>query len=231
MCDGFHGVLVFHEHHPLAFSAEEVKDYVDTALAWARRAHCEDKAARYFFFLWNCLWKSGASMLHGHAQMTLGRGIHYAGVEHLRRVALLYRIGHGANYFGDLFAALRAIGLAFENCGVRVLASLTPVKEKEVLLIAERPHDDLKHAIYKVLRCFVDHLDVASFNLALYMKPIDSVPEDWRGFPAVVRIVDRGDPNCRTCDVGAMDLYGSSVISSNPFAVADALRRAFHMES
>jgi len=225
--DGFSGVVVFDEHDPLLFNAEQVKDYVDTALAWARQAHCVDKEAVYFFLLWNCLWKSGASVLHGHAQMSLSRGIHYAKVEHLRRNALLYRLGHGFNYFDDVCAVHRALGLGVDYRNVRILAYLTPIKDKEVILLAPRVDDDMKYAIYKVLRCLVDELGVRSFNLALHMRPIDGVPEDWKGFPAQVRVVDRGDPQEKPCDVGAMDLYGNSVIASDPFHVAQALTRAF----
>ena len=97
--DGFHGVMIFDEHNPLVFSPGEVGDYIDTALEWAHKAHDVDREARYFFFMWNCLWKSGASILHGHAQMTLSRELHYAKVEHLRRSALRYRETHGVNYF------------------------------------------------------------------------------------------------------------------------------------
>ncbi|MBC7262091.1 MAG: hypothetical protein H5T63_08760 [Chloroflexi bacterium] len=224
--DGFHGLVIFDEHHPLHFTEEGVKDYIDTALAWARKAHCEDKEARYFFLMWNCLWKSGASILHGHAQMTLSRGIHYAKIEHLRRAALLYRIAHGVNYFDDLYEVHKSLGLATLYNGVRILAYLTPIKEKEIILISERLNDELKRAIYHVLRCFVEVLGVSSFNLALCMRPIDSVQEDWNGFPVLVRIVDRGDPNNRTADFAAMELYASSVISSDPFYVAQALNKA-----
>ena len=48
--------------------------------------------------------------------------------------------------------------------------------------------------------------------------------EDWRGFPPIARIVDRGDPANKTSDIGAMELYAASVISSDPFRLADALR-------
>ena len=221
--DGFHGLIIFNEHNPLHFTAEGVKDYIDTALAWARKAHCLDNDASYFFFMWNCLWRSGASILHGHAQMALGRGMHYAKVEHLRRVALLYRVGHGVGYFDDLFAIHDALGLAVDDGGVRVMAHLTPIKEKEVLLVSDRLDDALKHSVYRVLKCFVETLGVRSFNLALCMRPIDTVPEDWRGFPIVVRVVDRGDLSNRTADFGAMELYGSTVITSDPFRVAEAL--------
>lgn len=229
--DGFHGLVIFDEHNPLQFSAKRVKDYIDTALTWAREAHCVDKEARYFFLMWNCLWRSGASIVHGHAQMTLSRGIHYAKVEHLRRAALLYRIAHGVNYFDDLYAVHKSLGLTVDYRGVRVLAYLTPIKEKEVVLISERLDNELKYVIYKVLQCFVGALGVSSFNLALCMRPIDSVPEDWKGFPVLVRVVDRGDPNNRTADFGAMELYGSSVIASDPFRVVDALSSSFGSRS
>jgi galactose-1-phosphate uridylyltransferase len=229
--DGHHGLVIFNEHNPLEFTVEQVQDYLRTAISWARGAHHGDQDARYFFFMWNCLWKSGASILHGHAQMTLTRGMHYAGVEAWRRAALLYRLAHGDNYFDDLFQVHQALGLGFRtHTGIRVLSYLSPIKEKEILLIGELPNDDMGEAIYQALQTYVARLGVLSFNLALYMQPINSVEEDWTEFPAIVRIVDRGDPMNRTADVGAMELYGSSVISSDPFRVAQVLRQGFSVD-
>ena len=221
--DGYHGLVVFQEHNPLVFSADAVADYVETALTWARKAHNADNAARYFFFMWNGLWRAGASIIHGHAQMTLSRGIHYARVEALRRAALLYRLAHGVSYFDDLVAVHRSLGLAVADGDVWVLAHLTPVKEKETLLIGPRLDRAMTDALYRVLSAFVARLGVQSFNVAVYLRPIDAVQEDWTGFPVVVRVVDRGDPANRTSDIGAMELYASSVISSDPFRVAEAL--------
>ena len=66
-----------------------------------------------------------------------------------------------------------------------------------------------------------------SFNLALYLPPFGNVEEDWSGFPVLVRIVDRGDVNNKTSDMGAMELYASSVIASDPFRVIKALQDHF----
>lgn len=226
--DGFHGLVIFHEHNPLRFTAGQVADYLEVALEWAGKARQEDPEAKYFFFMWNCLWKSGASILHGHAQMTLGRGMHYARVEALRRAAFLYRVGHGVDYFDDLFQVHDDLGLTFPTAsGVRGLAYLTPIKEKEVLLISKRLCDGLPQAIYQVLEAFVHRLGVQSFNLALYVRPFGPSDEDWSEFPVVVRMVDRGDPMNRTADMGAMELYASSVIASDPFRVAEAMRQGF----
>ena len=75
-----------------------------------------------------------------------------------------------------------------------------------------------------VLQKYIHTLGVQSFNLALFQRPLDLAEEDWDGFPAIVRIVDRGDLHVRTTDVGCMELYGSSVIATDPFAVIEAMR-------
>ncbi len=223
--DGHHGLIVFDEPHPLRFTRERIHDYIDTARRWADLAHAQDPEARYFFFLWNCLWRAGASLLHGHAQMMLGRDMHYAKVESLRRAALLYEAHHRSNYFDDLYHAHEVVGAAFEKEGVRVLASLTPIKEHEVLLIAPDLSDSLKDRTYEVLETFRDDLKISAFNLVIYMPPIEPTGENWESFPVIVRIVDRGDPTARTNDIGAMELYAASVVASDPLELARHLRK------
>jgi hypothetical protein len=112
---------------------------------------------------------------------------------------------------------------------VRSLAYLTPIKEKEVLLIAADINAGLKEQIYHVLCTFTQKLNVLSFNLALYMPPLD-VPEgeDWSHFPVLARIVDRGDLGNRVTDFGGMELYAQSVIGTDPFFVAHSLRQNNH---
>jgi len=225
--DGYHSLVIFDEHNPLCITRERVHDYVATAMRWAKRAHNEDVSAKYFFLIWNCLWKGGSSIVHGHMQLTLGRGMHYARVEHWRRQALLYQLGHGDSYFDDLYRIHKALGLGMRLGDTRVLASLTPIKEKEVLLISPSrwvDNDDFKDAISTVLQAYTTDLGVQSFNLALFQRPIDSAEENWDDFPAMVRIVDRGDLTIRTTDVGCMELYGSSVVSTDPYQVIGALR-------
>lgn len=235
--DGFHGLVVFDEHNPLRFDRDRVRDYILTALRWAQQAHNVDREARYLFLMWNCLWKGGASIVHGHMQMALGRGMHYARIEHWRRQALLYRLAHGTNYFEDLVRVHAALGLAVQVGGAHVLASLTPIKDKELLVISPTRwvhNEDMFDAISVALHAYREGLGVQSFNLALFQRPLDAAEtidpvsgargwEDWDGFPAMVRIVDRGDLQARAADVGCMELYASSVVSSDPFDTIQAL--------
>jgi hypothetical protein len=224
--DGFHGLVVFNEKHPLRFTREMLHDYIDTGGRWGDLAHASDPEAKYYVFLWNCLWRAGASLLHGHAQVIMGRGMHYAAVEHLRRSASVYQAHERANYFTDLFLAHQSVGCAFEKDGTRVIANLTPKKENEVLLFAPFVSTSLKDRIYEVLECYRERMGVTSFNLVIYTPPWSETPESWEGFPVVVRIVDRGDPSSRTADFGAMELYAASVVSSDPFALARNLRES-----
>ncbi|MSQ15932.1 MAG: hypothetical protein EXR50_08735 [Dehalococcoidia bacterium] len=222
--DGFSSLVVFDNFNPLEFTKEQVADYLQVALWWGDEVVKIDNTARYFFFLWNCLWKAGASLVHGHAQMTMGRDVHYGKIEHLRLSALRYRHTYGAPYFDDLFETHEALGLGFERNGIRVMAHLTPTKEREVLIMGHDVGDLMKDTIYHVLRCFRDGMGVTSFNLVMYMPPFVPTDEDWTDFPVIVRLLDRGDHAGRTSDMGAMELYASTVVSSDPFEVARSLR-------
>ncbi|MEK7216453.1 MAG: hypothetical protein AAB289_12745 [Chloroflexota bacterium] len=224
--DSLSSLIVFDNYNPLEFNREQVVDYITLGWSWAQQANAHDPSAVYYFFLWNCLWKAGASLLHGHAQMLLGRDMHYGKVERLRRDALGYQGDYGGSYFDDLFAVHRSLGLAFEKDGVRVIASLTPVKEKETLILAEPFDPELPYKVYDVLSCFRDHLGVVSFNITLYQGPVGPVTEDWSGFPNIVHLLDRGDPTSQTADMGSMEIYAASVVASDPFHVARALHEA-----
>ena len=226
--DGWHGLVIFEEHSPLhfrtdAFTVAEVADLLATARTWAEKVYGEDREARYFFLMWNCLWKAAASIIHGHAQMVVAREFPYAKIERLRRDALAYRKAHKSNYFEDLVRVHDTLGLAARWGNVTALAHLTPIKEKELVLVADRFDEaDLAAGIHRALKVFAA-LDVTSYNLAVYMPPLGPTDPDWEGFPVLVHLVDRGSPEAKTVDVGAMELYTSSVVSSDPFALAAAL--------
>ena len=222
--DAHHSLLIFAEANPLRFDRASVRGCVELANRWFAAAHRADPDAIYPFFLWNCLWRSGGSIVHGHAQVQLARGRHYARIEALRRAADAYREEHGADYFDDLAATHAALGLAYVRGNVRVLASLTPTKEKETLIIASAFDEDAADALYDTLAVFRDALGVQSFNAGALLPPLGETPEDWQGFPCVIRIVDRGPLDLRTSDIGAMELFAEPVVASDPFAVAAALR-------
>ncbi len=224
--DGYHGVLVFDEHDPLApVNAGMVRDYLSTTRRWGEAALADDPSARYLFVMWNCLWRAGGSIVHGHMQMTATRGAHYPKVETLRRQALAYGSSSGRDYFDDLWLVHDALGLGVEIEGARVIASITPIKEREVLILGRPGSNEtsLAAAIAGVVTAY-RRAGVIAFNMAIYLPPLVPDGEDWRRFPPIGRLVDRGDPANKTSDIGAMELYAASVIATDPFRLAAELR-------
>lgn len=225
--DANHGVVIFNEFHPLHFSEEEVVDYFRTVRGYWLKSHEQDSEAMYPFSTWNCLWKSAASMVHGHMQPTLARGRHYAGPERLREDAIFYRKdNNGANYFTDEAFLYEKLGLVIKRNGVVIMSDLTPIKEKGIKIYAEDFNDDLSREISHLLDCYINRLGVRSFNLIMYGPPLKEVSEeDWSDYPWVIHVVDRGDPINPTTDMGGLEIGGKMpVISADPYKVHAALK-------
>jgi hypothetical protein len=251
--DGWHGLLIFDEPHPLRFDAPRLRDYLDTAMRWLAAAHAQDSQAIYPLIFWNCLPKSGASQMHGHMQLALARGMHYARVELWRRAAHSYRAEHGAGYFDDLFAVHQALGLAIpQQPGTRAFAHLTPLRNREIALLADdrtgvqlnapttdklgSPHQAsetlyggpsvaaLADALHAILRNLIDVQGMRAFNLTIALPPLGPACEEWSDFPILARLGDRGDPLASSSDLGANELYATGCITADPFEVAAQLR-------
>jgi len=114
-------------------------------------------------------------------------------------------------------------GCGMEKDGVRVFPYLAPIKDKEVMLLGADLGPAFKDALYDVLACLRDRMNVTAFNLGVATPPLEG-EKGWEGFPVVARVVDRGDPHTTASDIGAMELYASSVVSSDPLEVARLLR-------
>jgi hypothetical protein len=223
-CEEMHGVVIFDEFNPLKWGREEIADYFDTAWRWAQKAHGSHPRNKYFFFCWNCLWRSGASINHGHAQMTLSRGRAFSHIEHLRKSALAYHRRGDSNYFDDLFKVHKSLGLAIDRDGVRVLAYLTPAKSNEIVIMADRINSAFTDALYNALALYRDRLGVTSFNLAVATPPMDRTRESWQGFPVIGWMVDRGKLEYRSSDIGSLELFAANSVASDPFKLAELLK-------
>lgn len=239
--DGWHGLVVFDEHDPLALSTDQIADGMFVAREWAKRAHALQPEARYPFVVWNCLWRAGASQPHAHLQVFLSKTMPQARVELWRAAAESYRAATGRPYFGDLADCHQALGLAHGD--IPTFASLTPVKERESITLApgslwSKPTarkgasaawQTLAHDIGRLVTTY-RRLGVLAFDLALFGPPLGG-GDGWADFPTVVRLVDRGDPSSDTADVAAMELFGSSVVATDPFAFARAVSAESYTQS
>ena len=225
--DSWHAVIVFDEPDPLVFDADDVVDYLSTGLEWVRRVHAHDPSAVHPLLFWNANHRAGASLAHGHAQAIARSDPPLARVEAQRAAAERYRTEHAADYFRELTGAHAAVGLLTDLGECAVATHLTPIKEREVMVVGSDLDEAFFGAVGRVLVAFRDRLGVEAFNLAVYGPPIGRARSaGWEGFPAVARLVDRGTAEMRTSDFAGMELYGQSVVSSDPFEVAATLRQA-----
>jgi len=224
LADAHHAVLVFDTHDPLAFDAETVIDVLRSGREWAERVRRDDPFAANYILIWNCLWRAGSSIIHGHAQALLGSGSHYEAIERLRRDAA----GYAGDLIEELIAVHRSVGLTVDLGGdMTLVANLTPRKERELLLIGspgmEETDPPFADALARTLIAYRDRMGVSSFNLALWRPPLAHA-EGWEAIPPIVRLIDRGDPSMRPSDIGAMELYGTPIVGSDPYDLIEALR-------
>jgi hypothetical protein len=229
--DEHHGVIVFDRHDPLAVDIDLVRDVLVTGRAWADGARATSPAARSYLLIWNCLWRAGGSIVHGHAQVLLGSGRAPGHLARWRRDAAAYRRATGSGLVDDMVDLHRALGLAIDlPGGMVVLAHLTPIKERELLVIGQRSNDEREpafgEALGSTLIAYRDVIGVRAFNLALWRPPLDNTANGDLELPPMVRLVDRGRPFERSSDIGAMELYGSPIVSADPFDTAAQLRTA-----
>ncbi|TYO96922.1 hypothetical protein [Desulfallas thermosapovorans] len=241
--DGYHSLIIPREHHPLRFNEDMVEDYFRVAARWFRevQACAASKGGHdttfYPFLMWNCLWPAGSSVVHGHLQLTVTPQRHYSKVEQLRQCSLEYARHYGNNYFHDLYNLYKALELGWAEGETGLMSILTPVKEKEVWILLPPGRATLDklglvgRAVCRVLNRLQQQAGLQSFNVAVYLPPLagEAVTAGWQGFPVMARLVDRGNVFNRTADFGAMELFATGVISSDPFAVAGFIRSRQHV--
>lgn len=224
--DGQCAVQIFDEPDPLRFTAAHLRDYFRTALTWARAAHEQDEQARYFIWMWNGGPRGGASIRHAHAQLALGRGMHYARFEALRRAACDYHVQHGANFFEDMLAAHDDLGLGFAAGALRGFVHAAAMRPKDTWILGASsvPDDALADAFAATLRALIERTGTAAFDAVVCVPPLFAgASEDWSGFPCFARIVDRGSPSMVSSDIGAIDLFAHNSIGADPFAVREEI--------
>ena len=221
--DVWSSLVIFKNHNPLEFNLKEFSDYINTAFHWFDMVLNEDKDYKFPFFVWNCLPRAGASQIHGHAQILMTKDRSYAKVESLKRVCELYHKKTRSDYINDLYEVHKSIGLSHESGEVKLFASITPIKEKEIIVISPGPPsiiDQTKEVVFNILRCFIDNFGVESFNMSISCPLLNMTKYP----PFIIQIVDRGNIIKSTADIGGMELFGSTVVADDPYSIIKKLR-------
>ena len=221
--DVYSSLVIFNEHNPLKFNLKEFSDYIDTSFNWFETVFKRDENFQFPFFVWNCLPRAGASLMHGHAQILMTRDRPYARVGLLKRASQNYKNKTKHEYFDDIYKIHECLGLSHKSGDIRLFANLTPVKEKEITIISQKSpaeNEQAKMITFKTLRCLIDTLGVQSFNMSISCPSMSGKDN----FPYIIQIVDRGDISKSTADIGGMELYGSTVVADDPCRIIKKIK-------
>ena len=236
--DGWHSVAIFDRHDPLAIDdALVARPARDVAREWARRAHeAEDGGAPLLPALELPAARGRLADPRPRADDAQPRRWRRRGWSGWRAAAARYRRETGGDYFADLAAASSSAGPApcTRRDAATLFASLTPAKEREIRAAgapwragpmggaARWPSRWRATTLHVMLQCAgcARLQSSPSSGRRCRATPARRVG----AFPLVARFVDRGNPLAPTSDIAALELFGSSVIASDPFDVARALR-------
>lgn len=162
----------------------------------------------YYMVGFNGGVKSASSVEHVHLQVF---GRHDRPFAYPARV----RAWSPADYWARVRAAHEALGLAVGDGDCVGWVNLVPVKERDLTLCSPtlRAGAAFAHTLLAALAA----AGTKNFTLAAHVAPPGAA---FRGWPPVLwRFVDRGDPAVRHSDWGVMEMFGTSVVASDPFAV------------
>jgi len=223
--DANNALIIFREPNPLNFKEQDMVDAFAIAKEWWASMHSAKSSLVYPFLGWNCMKRAGASQDWPHMHVLITGKMPYAEVENQRQAMFEYNKG-GRNYFEDLFFLHSALGLGIERKASKIMAYLTPAKDKEVMIVS-KDLESLARNVHETLEGMREELGVYAFNLGLHLPPINGtrVSKEWCDFPYIARIVDRGNPFASGTDMAIMELYGSKVIGSDNYKVIRALQK------
>ena len=194
-------------------------DIAERYLGMARHTHPDMRFCTLFL---NGGPKSASSVEHAHVQIVARGDRHFAYPE-------IVAARCPPDYWQRLSDAHAQAGLTITQGACAAWVSLAPVKEKDITALSPSVIDGAQF-IYRIWRDLA-HEGTRNFSLAAILSPGhvtgSDCPERFAQWPKVVwRFVDRGSPEVAHGDIGTMELFGSSIVASDPFIVAGTLQRS-----
>ncbi len=219
-----HGLVIPRNiHDPLKLTEEVFIDMIQTGNEWLIENHRLNPEANYPIMIANILPRAGSSVFHPHLQVMLAEGRPLPKARDLRDRMGYYQFLNGYPYPDEVAYCLRPLGLVHDLGSAHAIFDLTPAKEKGVTIYANDgnplPNGDLSAAIYAVIDWQRKVFNVTSFNMAIYMRPMElrskQEADKWHNFFPYARTVDRGSEDVKTADMGAMETFFAPVVAAD----------------
>ncbi|CAF1089861.1 unnamed protein product, partial [Didymodactylos carnosus] len=201
--DRWHTLIVSRNHDTLRLTKDELEDMFELCKEWFKKAHNLEREYSYPEMIWDAMPKSGASQIHTHLQVSLGKDSYYGTIERTRQASKQYAKDHPhKNYFNDYLQ--------------------TPLKDLELMIIGEQLSKHFYRAIHLVFRSFIDDMNEYSFSFGMYLPPMDET--SIRDMSVLCRIVFRNPVTNLRSDMNGLDLYTSSVVGKDRYVLFRKLK-------
>lgn len=236
-----HDIVVFNEPNPLKFNYEQLENYIKVAfqmLDLSKEAKIKKEGLNkneifYNSIGWNSLWKAGSSIPWGHLQTLLYGGDSFPPISTFSKIQAFknYRRNHKSNLFNDIYEIHKGLDLGFSHENTDIFASLTPIKEKEIIMHTHYQNEEERKGLviplYRALKSLIEDFSVNSFNVLVSQFPLRELGIS-NSSMYTTRIVDRGNISTRTGDIAFSELLNEeSVVASDPFEVIEKVRQRF----
>jgi len=240
--DGMHSLIVFKDHSPVKYSKEKLNDVFSITEEWLHCANEKNDRAVFPMISWNCREMANASQRHGHAHLLLAEQFHYGRYRFLDNVNKQYTAQNpGHNYFLDLIAASRTLGLVKSIGFSHIVTNLTPTFVHDFSIISWNFDKEFRDAIDSVIKTLMTRFESRTYNITILMPPLqdgkirrrmdlsemeERLTKPDAPMPFIAYLVDRSDATRGkfTSDVCAMKLHGSNIVSSDPFEIGKVMK-------
>lgn len=208
-------------HNLLRLTKEDFLSLLEIAAAYTHKASRAIPGSQYFIYFLNGGIKSAGSVAHTHIQIAGRLDRHFGYAESVISKC-------PPDYWQRLADIHQKLGLAFERNGCVGWVNICPVRDRDITVISPSVAAGAE-AVYDAIQVLKSH-HTNSFSMAAILSPhlvAPSIADDrFIHWPHVVwRLGDRGDIRVPHSDIGTLELYGRSWVSSeDPWGVAAWLR-------
>lgn len=207
----FHSVLFFKKHELDDLTEKDFLQALELANDWFKKVR-EKFQTKIGILIWNFHYRAGASIYHPHFQLLSYYHLP-SKFENLIFLTENYRQTYNTSYFDDLFMVLEFLGLAKKENDFKIWLNLTPIKQNEINFEGklEKANGEIFWSYFQKLK----KIAFQSFNL-LSLAFISKLPN-------LTFLVDREEPSKIASDFGSLEVFMNSVVSYNPFDLAEQI--------
>ena len=91
------------------------------------------------------MYKSGASQIHTHLQVSMGKNSYYGMMRRWLDASARYNTDYQRDFLEDFVLIHKALGFVYVYKGVSVIVNIIPVKDQEIMIVADDTPDSVEY--------------------------------------------------------------------------------------